>query len=160
MHWESVLSSTIEAAIGIAGFSGIVVAIRRGSASAKTDRQLLATLLTASAAAVLFSILPFVLADAELPLPLMWRIGSALFLVYFISMISYRQVREPGWGDAYPRALGVVSALVLILQVGNVVVLAESWPFVLAITLQLAVAFMAFVRLLFNAANGDGGHAA
>ena len=90
MYWESALSSSIEVAIAIAGFSGIIAVFGRrdGESWNVSDKLTLQILLTASASSGLFSYLPFILLEAELEPALVWRLGSAMQIVWFIAKIS------------------------------------------------------------------------
>jgi len=78
MSAESFLSSAVEAAVGMAGFAAIVVAIRHRDISrwAQRERILLRMLLVASGMAVAFALLPAVLREAQLAETAIWRIGS------------------------------------------------------------------------------------
>ena len=71
MSTESFLSSIIEISIAIAGFAGIVAAIRhRDIASwAQAEQILLRMLLTASGMKISFALLPAVLSEAGVPEP-------------------------------------------------------------------------------------------
>jgi len=82
MNADSFLSSAVEVAIGIAGFAGIVAAIRHRDPSswADKDRLLLRILLVASAIAVVFAWLPAVLHEAGIRSHALWQISSLLFL--------------------------------------------------------------------------------
>ena len=65
MDAESFLSSTVEVAIGIIGFAGLVAAIQQRRLSEWSDlhRSRLEVLFTASAGALVFSLLPAVFGE-------------------------------------------------------------------------------------------------
>ena len=67
MNADSVLSSSIEVAIGIAGFGGIIAAIRQRDVNAWSarDRITLQALFGVSVVAIVFSMLPGILREAS-----------------------------------------------------------------------------------------------
>ena len=153
---ESVLSSAIEVAIGIAGFAGIAAAIRQRDVAAWEPRHrlLLQMLFGASAAAIVLGFLPALLAEASVEPPTLWRIGSATVLVWVlgIGVFRIRQARShevsalrdlAGWPTT------VVSFLVTALQVLNLV-LAVPWPYLVGVIGILANGFIFFLRLLLS----------
>ena len=153
MYWESVLSSAIEAGIGIVGFSGIIVAISSRSQGEwpPVERVRLNSLLGSSFAAVFFAFLPFILLSAGIPMVHIWRIGSALFLLSLavVAVIRFRQFKR-----ASPRMSRQDSATfvfvggLLALQIVNVAVIGADWPYLVGVLGGLAIAAAQFVRLL------------
>ena len=162
MSTESFLSSTIEIAVGISGFAGIIAAIRqRGVNRWPPDQRLmLRMLLTASAVAVLFSLAPWLLAEGGLSQPVVWRLCSGSLLVWQSGITVYRrrQVGNLESSVSLPRVLYVLLSVNLALQAINLG-LAEAWPFLLGVVSILMYGFAFFLKLLFWGA-GDGDEAA
>ena len=154
MYWSEALSSAIEVAIAIAGFSGIVAAVGRRGAGEWTpaDQLRLRMLLTASGVSGAFAFLPFILLDTGLDPSLVWRVGSATQGVWFVAISLYRRSQAIRMGATFPLPivflavyLSVIGALLL-----NAAYLAAPWPYVVGVIVQLYVAFMTFVQLLLN----------
>jgi len=158
---EAFLSSAVEAAIGMAGFAGIVAAIRHRNIGrwAHEDRILLRMLLTASGMAIVFALLPAVLVEAQLPERAVWRAASASLMVWqtAIAVHRSRQFRTAGTAAPLPRLLYAWVAGVVVLQALNVH-LGASWPYLLGVFGVLANAFSFFLILLLGRAGGE--HAA
>jgi len=115
---ESFLSSAVEAAVAMAGFAGIVAAIRNREISRWPHEQriLLRMLLIASAMSVTFAMLPAVLAEARQPEPSLWRASSLALLVWqaAIAVHRQRQFRSGGTASPVPRILYLwVTSIVL-----------------------------------------------
>jgi hypothetical protein len=89
---ELFLSSVVEVAIGMAGFAGIVAAIRQRDIARwpREQRLLLQMLFAASAAAIAFALLPTLLDEAELPRSTLWRVVSGSLAVWFASIGAFR----------------------------------------------------------------------
>lgn len=103
----------------MAGFAGIVAAIRSRDVSswAHEQRILLRMLLIASAMATSFALLPAVLSEAQLPEPAIWRIGSLSLMLWQIGIAVHRarQFRAGGGAAPLPRVLYAwVTAVVLL----------------------------------------------
>ena len=162
MYWETALSSSIEVAIGIAGFSGIIAVFGRkpGEKWAIDDVLRLQMLLTASAIAALFSFLPFVLSDTDLNDAAVWRIGSGLQILWFVSISTFR-LRQASLVKASPnfgmtRIMFPFFIVCTLLQLANAFVYATAWLYVVGVIYQLAVGFGAFVSLLLGRGIGVG----
>ena len=157
MIWESALGSVIEAAVGIAGFSGIVAAVgrRREGRWDPVDSLLLRVLLLATGVAILFSFLPFALVELMEP-RLVWRILSALLAVWVlgIAIVRTRQgiqlgvARRVGMGNPF---LLIGALVVFSLLLANALWLGSSSLYLVAVLWQVTIAFIAFVYLLLGA---------
>lgn len=113
-------------------------------------------LLVASAMATSFAMLPAVLAEARLPEPAIWRIGSVLLLVWqaAIAVHRARQFRATGMPSPVPRLLYAWVAGILLLQALNVA-LATSWPYLLGVFGVLVNAFSFFMILLLGRSGAE-----
>lgn len=160
MSADSFFASAVEVAIAIAGFAGIVAAIRHRDISrwAHEEQILLRMLLTASGMSISFALLPAVLAEAHLPEPTIWRIGSASLLVWQIGIWVHRsrQLRAVGTARATPMVLRAWVLVAVVLQALNIE-LGTSWPYLLGIFSILLNAFTFFLILLFGRATGEQG---
>ena len=155
MAWETALSAAMQVAITTAGFSGVVAAFGRRAAGGWTqaDQLLLQTLLTASAAALVFSFLPFVSIDLARP-ELAWRICSGAYVIYSIGIVIVRRSQHRGsrrWLlHLSPWIFGTVHAFVTVALLANTIWVASSSLYLLAVMWSLGVAFIAFVALLLE----------
>jgi len=154
---DSVLSSLVEVAVGLAGFAGIITAIRQRNVAtwSPTDRVLLQALFGASAAAIALAIAPGILQEANFPPSRIWRTGSAMLLVWFavIPVIRERQMRMHGL-SALSSTTGLFTFLwvvaVALLQIFNLVRPAP-WPYLVGVAGLLATGFIFFFQLMFKA---------
>jgi hypothetical protein len=159
MTWESALGSAIEVAIAIAGFSGILAAVGcRGAGHwTEADQLRLRILLTSTGIALVFAFLPFLLIDLIDP-SLVWRVGSALQVVWTVGILIYRarQVSiAPLAGAAIRPGPGrlILQIAVSSMLIANAVWFASSSVYVLGVLSGLVVAFMTFVDLLLESWN-------
>jgi hypothetical protein len=156
---ESFLSSAVEVAVGIAGFAGIVAAIRHRDISswAHGERILLRMLLLASGMAVSFALLPAVLVEAGLPEATIWRVGSGALLVWQVAIAVHRgrQFRATGTAPPFSRGLYAWIGPILLLQASNVY-LGASWPYLLGVFSLLVNAFIFFLVLMLGRNGGEG----
>jgi hypothetical protein len=161
MDEGSILTTAVEVAIAIAGFSGIVVVLgpRHARDWPETARLLLSALLLMAIAIVAFGFLPLLLGAAGVSERL-WPIASALHAVYLLCITAHRirgrmrlprdqrriTVQEPVAGAVL--ATAVVGAFAL--QVANVFWLQTPWPYLAAIVLMVLAALGVFAALLWS----------
>jgi len=153
MEPDSALIGVSEIAVAIAGFSGIAAALRHGAAHTwpRADRDRFVDLLTHSGIALFASLIPLVFGyrggiDATL-----WAISSftwATCCAIGIGLSMWRARR----GGRTPKGPGPLLVpglflLVLLLQVYNVVVIREFWPYLAGLVSNLAFAFAQFMAL-------------
>ncbi len=153
MSGESFLSGVVEIGIGLAGFAGIIAAVRQRDVSTwdPDQRVLLQMLFTACAAAIFFSLLPFLLGETSLDRESTWRVGSAGLSAWFLIMpyVRYRQSRRMGTHYPIARGLLVVLPVILVLQIANTFY-GVGWPYLVGILGILANGFLTFLALLFS----------
>jgi hypothetical protein len=133
MEAEGILTALAEVAIAIAGFSGIVVALkRRGEPWSESDKTRFSVLLQISLSCVFWSFTPIVLYLVNTSAVSVWGWSTGIWLMFVLG--------------------GIVMIGVLVIsvaaQVANVGWLRTSWPHVLAILLSLLLSSILFVRLL------------
>ena len=150
------LLTVAELAIGLAGFSGVVVAFTRGKGLRKDDRYYFVALLYATFTAVLVAFVPMVFHHAGLAGPALWMGSSTVALIVGGLLLASMLVRARGivWqpiGNSYAIAqFAIVFALVLS-QILNLI----GWPmepgpalYVVGLLLWLATAGMVFALLV------------
>jgi hypothetical protein len=157
MEAEGILTALAEVAIAIAGFSGIVVALkRRGEAWSESDKTRFSVLLQISLSCVFWSFTPIVLYLVNTSAVSVWGWSTGIWLMFVLGGIAYRlpRIRRATSLDAEPPARVVMALMIGVLvisvaaQVANVGWLRTSWPHVLAILLSLLLSSILFVRLL------------
>ena len=150
---EVVLTSAIQVGIAIAGFTGIVVALSRGRHISARERISVSILLLASIATVTLAFLPMIFLNAGVSERATWMTSSILFLIYFVSVISYRvhQFRKSRVSMPPQVSLGIaflgISAL---LQVANAIFMRESWPYLILVVSYVIYTFLVFAYLLWS----------
>jgi hypothetical protein len=152
------LTATMEAAIGLAGFSGIVVVLgRRSQGEWRPQEELrLTNLLVGSLTAFLVSLLGVLLLSSPLSHTTVWSLCSVAWLVAVGWHSGWIVVRSRALGDEGLRHvspafywLGFTSTLALLaLQIVNVVTLRALWPLLAGLFLSLALCTRQFVMLL------------
>ena len=150
---EVVLSSAIQVAIGIAGFTGIIVALSGGAKIGTRERISVSILLLASIATVAMSFLPMILLNAGVSERSTWAASSIIFVVYFVSIVSYRFYEFRRSGTAMPRPLSLGIAflgLCAALQVANAILIRDSWPYLILIVSYVVYSFLVFAYLLWT----------
>jgi hypothetical protein len=157
MEAEGILTALAEIAIAIAGFSGIVVALdRSGQPWSELDRARLSMLLQVSLSCVFWSLLPIALHLANLPPTSVWLWSSGLWLAYMCAVLAHRlrRISRVAIPDEDPSVRWVLAfmfvtvGIALVVQLANVVWLAQPWPHVLALLEGLLISCVFFVRLL------------
>ena len=156
---QETLSIFAEVAVALAGFSGIVIAFARRSLGALSplESRRLYNLYFASGLVLLSSLLGISLLHAEpLEAPFLWRGGSTLVLIFGIPWIFFDWHKVRGLEEAeradvkayifYPFI--IIGILFLILQILNVFVLGQSWPFFVALVFLIAFAFQQFILMV------------
>ena len=153
MYRDSVLTSVIQVAIAIAGFSGIVAVLGHRSEGVwdEMDRIRLQGLLVGSFATMIIAFLPYILFSAELAESLVWRICSGIHAVG-IGMDVVAKIRQHIAADirftGSETALLFIAAAITVVQGANTLFLATVWPFLTGLVANLLVSFALFVLLL------------
>lgn len=152
MDAGSYLSAVIDIAIGVAGFAGIVAAIRQRRLSTWPAEQLilLQILFTASAAAIAFGLLPSFLVEVGIAEHLVWKTGSVAIFCWIVGAVWFRarQSRKHGVRQQIPKYILVFGSIALVLQIYNIAVLGEAWPYLFGITIILVNGFSVFLILV------------
>jgi hypothetical protein len=160
MDLVELLIGIAQIATALAGFTGVVVAFGSRSQGAwhPGDRLRLGFLLEASLTAGGFSLLALLLLSWLADHALTWAIVSGFWFVFmgFSLWLSHRRISENA--DAHGDVDRIANRLtaggfivVMGVQVANVLVWQALWPFLLAVTMNLAGAAMQFARLIRSA---------
>ena len=150
MHWESALTTAAEVGIGIAGFSGVFVAIARRNSGEWSPPQALAleVLLVASGAAIFASLLPFLLLEIGLSPSSTWAAASLVYGLWLPGIAAFRLRQTTRAGASNRSWMVLVTASVAALVLANAAWFRTSSPYMAAVYWQLFVAFHSFVFLL------------
>jgi hypothetical protein len=148
----------VEASVALAGFSGVVVALgdRAVGDWSKYERTRLTNLLTASFVALFLSLGAIALLHAGVSDSLTWRLASLSWspIAQGAALVAVRRFlrtpeTEPGRpGRTVFLIIQISVSAVVLLQLFNAVVLAEFWPFLVALIETFGLACYSFVRLL------------
>jgi len=155
------LSTIAEVGLGLAGFTGILVALGRSRASFSRPEVLrLLLLLVSSLGAVFLALIPFALHESGVGNAACWRLSSALLAAFTSTSLAYIgyqiQRHRAEFGELFSRTVFVVvstgSVAIVILQLWNVVGLGappRSGPYVFGLLWLLFIASLQFARILF-----------
>jgi hypothetical protein len=154
------LSASVQVAVTLAGFAGVVVAFRTRSVHewSNVDKFRLQFLLTNSALPFILSVFAIVLLATKLEERTIWRLCSLFaFICTVISgqvasrsfrSLSRQELATSGfrrWVFYPSAALGIAATL---LQLYNVISLQVFWPFLACIATWLWLAMIQFVLLV------------
>ncbi|MCH7600462.1 MAG: hypothetical protein IH973_11955 [Myxococcales bacterium] len=160
------LSILVEAAVAIAGFSGVVVVFGRRATEEWSDLEMIRirNLLATSFAVLFLSLVTLLLLHAGVAPETTWVIGSAIWSAFVAVQVTqllrnlHTTTGDPQRTSTPVVALfiGVSLALVL-LNLWNALAFRQFWPFLAAQIWLFAVACFTFTLLLLR---GRGGQAA
>ena len=160
MDPNAALSTSAQIAVAIAGFAGVVVAVRNESVHnwGRVEKFWLRLLLVNSILPLMFSMVGLLIVAIKPVQPATWRWCSgfaALFLFPYATMILINlfrfapgQLKAAGGGRFTSSALFALLTAVSLLQLYNVTTLAAFWPYFGAIVSMLLGAMYQFVRLI------------
>jgi hypothetical protein len=155
-----ILSLFAELTIGVAGFSGIVVVLgrRQSGQLSPLDQNRLGNLLKHALAALFWSLFTITLLQTALSAEVLWRgvsagwaLAGAIWLARDWSRL--RALSETEWvriSRLQLVALDGAAVLVVLLQVSNSAYFHAFWPFVVALSFNVLLAFRNFAALLYS----------
>jgi hypothetical protein len=158
------LSIFSEVSIALVGFSGIVIAVGGRSLGSLTqlERRRLSNLFIFGCGVLLLSLTTITLLHTTIDRHSIWTIASALVFTLCTpwAAFDWRQVTRLSATERaqvsgyviYP--FMAVGALMLLLQLANVVVFHNSWPFFVALIFGISFALQQFI-LLVGSGIGD-----
>ena len=160
MNLPDALSTIAEIALGLAGFSGVVVVLgRQPGAFSRVEAGRLVLLLVSSIGAMFLALLPLSLAPLELSDSLLWRVSAGTFTAFCLGygLIGRSRVRivRAHAPEIYSLAVSVFNyatvGTAVILQVVVLARPADLGPgfYVLGLLGLLLTATVQFVRMLF-----------
>jgi len=147
----------IEAAAALAGFAGIVAALRREKWT-ELDSLQIKNLLSCAFSALFVSILALVMMHAEFEEKITWiTLSAAWFIAGSVATarnaFDYRKLSKTT-GQTFPSANNLfwfsTVLVVLALQVYNIIVLTAFWPVLLGIAWLFALCCFSFWQLLIR----------
>lgn len=152
------LIATAQLAIALAGFSGVVMALRlRYRDATALPYARLWRLVESSLAAAFFSLLPLVLRQLHVPPNLVWSVCSAIFATYVAAALVYFMTRfwsvwsgtsSHWWFNAPAIVLGAVVVLLLYGNALGIGFAQEFGAYFLGVVFYLSFAGLVFARLL------------
>lgn len=160
MDPNAALSTSAQIAIAIAGFAGVVVAVRNQSVHSwgPVEKFWLRLLLVNSILPLAFSMVGLLITAIKPVQPATWRwcSGFAALLLFPYAAMIFRtllrfapgQLKAAGGGRFPSYALFTLLTLVCLLQLYNVTTLAAFWPYFGATVFMLLGAMYQFVRLI------------
>lgn len=167
MQGGEALSTIAEVGLGLAGFTGILVALgRSGTAFSRPEVLRLLLLLVSSLGAVFLALFPVALHESGVDDLACWRLSSAILAVFTsVSLVylGYQIQRHRGeFGAMYsPAVFAIVltgSVATVLLQVSNAIGLGappRSGLYIFGLMWLLFLASLQFARILF--VRGPGG---
>lgn len=158
MGAESFLAAVVAVAIGIAGFAGIVAAIRQRRLSSWPPDQLilLQILFIASAASIVAGILPAFLMETGISPNNVWKICSGALACWLIGapIFRARQSKALGVKQQIPRHVLAWAVISIVLQFYNVAAAGTAWPYLFGVTTMLINGFSVFLILVLKPVDG------
>jgi len=155
---ESFLAAVVDVAIGIAGFAGIVAAIRQRRLSNWPPDQLmlLQILFIASAASIVAGILPAFLMETGIKPNYVWKMCSGVLIFWLIGapLFRVRQSKALGVKQQIPKHVLVWAFVSIILQCYNIATTGMAWPYLFGVTTMLINGFSVFLLLVLKPTEG------
>ena len=161
LQGSDALSTIAEVGLGLAGFTGILVALGRSpGAFSRPEVLRLLLLLVTSFGAVFLSLLPFAIHESGVTGSACWRLSSALLAAFTSVPLAYLGYRVRRHRDEFGRVLshtvfaivGIGSSIIVVLQLFNVAGLGAPprlGPYLFGLLWLLFVASLQFARILF-----------
>lgn len=155
------LAAVVDVAIAIAGFAGIVAAIRQRRLSSWPPDQLilLQILFFASAASIVAGILPAFLMETGMKPNHVWKACSAVLICWLIGapVFRARQCKVLGVKQQIPTHVLVWAVISIVLQCYNIAAAGAAWPYLFGVTTMLINGFSVFLILVLKPADSTDG---
>jgi hypothetical protein len=160
---SDILQTLAEVSIALTGFSGIVMALhdRAESQLSALGSVRFRILLAGSLAALLLSLLPFLLYHLDVAAPRIWSTGSVVVVIYMVPIIVWdartfsRHATElPALERRAGPLIGLLGLSLWLSQLANVFHFRDFGIYLAAPMWFLAFSAFSFVRLLFELRNG------
>lgn len=158
MEANEALGVAAQVAVALAGFAGVVVVFRPDSVHAwsRLDRTRLQLLLHNSLCPLAYALFGMLLLTIK-PAPVwIWRECSLFGLLFQMpgAIIAFRNARtlspeeKKNTSKTLLYGIGAMGVLTLLLQIFNVAVLNQFWPFFLSIVMHLMAGMLQFTRMV------------
>ena len=165
MEGADALGLIAEVGIAIAGFAGVVAALRApGGRLTPYEALRISSLLGLSGTAVLLALVPGALQFAGLMETRIWT-SSSLAMIVFLATMTFAQfryyriafegrpvgteARAPG-GRIVSTSFNVLRGAIVALQLANVIVMGQLWPFYFGLLAITAMSLFQFGNVLFT----------
>lgn len=118
----------------------------------KDQQILLQIVFTATAASIVYGLLPSFLAETGISPNLVWKVSSGALIGWIVGAIGFRlrQSRTHGVAMSIPRHFRILGALAIAFQIYNIVGVGQSWPYLFGILTLLINGFSVFLVLVFK----------
>jgi hypothetical protein len=158
MEPNEALGVAAQVAVALAGFAGVVVVFRPDSVHiwSRLDRARLQLLLHNSLCPLAYALFGMLLLTIK-PAPVwIWRECSLFGLLFQApgAIIAFRNARKlsseekKNTSKTLLYGIGAMGVLTLLLQVFNIAVLNQFWPFFLSIVMHLMAGLLQFTRMV------------
>ncbi len=166
MEGADALGLIAEVGIAVAGFAGVIAALRApGGRIGAYAAFRIGVLLGLSASAVLLSLLPSALHFAGISGPGIWTLSSSVMVVLIVTIFlgsvrAYARLATegeegpPGLRFFAPFIVATYASIVA-LQVANATFQHQLWPFYLGLVLMTALSLVVFAYILFAPSRGE-----
>jgi hypothetical protein len=155
-----------EVGIAIAGFAGVVAALRAPAGRIRPYAAFrIGVLLALSASAVLLSMLPSTLHFAGVSSHGIWAVSSSVMVLLIVAIFLFAlraTSRLQRAGEEGPPGLRLFGPFILAtyvsiigLQIANVAFQQQLWPFHLGLLLMTALSLVVFAYILFAPTRGE-----
>ena len=157
---QATLSIFAEVSVALAGFSGIVIAFGRRPIESHSVLELrrLSNLFILSGMGLIVSLLGISLLHLDLTdVSMLWRSGSTALVILATPWLIWDVLKVLRLGSSERAEMSSqilivfysLSVAMLLLQLVNIVLIVESWPFFLALVLIIGGAFQQFILLVW-----------
>lgn len=163
------LSAGAQIAVALAGFAGVVVALRRGSPHewAPLDRYRLWLLLANSAVPLVSCLFAMVLLVVRPAPAWIWGWCSACAILIQVPFLVFNSrklrrlepdsLRGTGTFRYVFYSLAIAGTTLIVCQIVNLALLNQFWIFFLGIAFQLTAGIVQFIRMILLPAQESGG---
>ncbi len=167
MEGADALGLVAEIGIAIAGFAGVVAALRApGGRMGAYAATRIGILFAFSASAVLLALLPFAFEFADLASATIWALSSSAMLVILgtVQFVLFRigrrvnpsapEDRAPGTGLVRTSSIAIFAG-VHVLQLANAAFFRQLWPFYVGLLVITTFSLFMFAYILFVPAKAE-----
>lgn len=156
------LGTSAQVAVTLAGFAGVVVVFGKRTVHewSQVDKFRLRLLLTFSALPLAFAVIGMLFLATSMPDPVVWQwcsvvvflllLGIAVGLARTFTAFARHDLENAGASRSIFYGGMIAGFAMTLLQLFNVFVWCDFWPFFAAIVLSILASTLQFVRLILN----------